>query len=125
MREVIERTWGWDETWQRRDFDRRFEEYFVSIIEDDGRAAGGLLVESRPDSLYIHELQIMPEHQGRGLGTAVIRHVMSDAAARGLAVGLSVVAANPRARRLYERLGFHVTGFEAPFFRMRHDGRRG
>jgi ribosomal protein S18 acetylase RimI-like enzyme len=121
MREVIEQTWGWDQAWQRRDFDRRFDEYTVSIIEDDGRAAGGLLVESRPDSIYIHELQIMPEHQGRGFGTAVIQHVISDAATRGLPVGLSVVPANPRAKRLYERLGFYVTAFQAPFFRMRHD----
>jgi len=31
MREVIEKTWGWDETWQLRDFDRRFREYVVSV----------------------------------------------------------------------------------------------
>jgi len=30
MREVIEKTWGWDEAWQRNDFDRRFSEYVVS-----------------------------------------------------------------------------------------------
>ena len=29
MREVAEKTWGWDEAWQRADFDRRFAEYVV------------------------------------------------------------------------------------------------
>jgi ribosomal protein S18 acetylase RimI-like enzyme len=38
-------------------------------------------------------------------------------------VTLSVLEVNPRARQLYERLGFEVTAFEAPFFRMRHVAR--
>jgi hypothetical protein len=46
MRDVIEETWGRDEAWQRRDFDRRFREYLVSIIEYEGRATGGLLTRS-------------------------------------------------------------------------------
>ncbi|HUE87337.1 MAG TPA: GNAT family N-acetyltransferase [Vicinamibacterales bacterium] len=123
MREVIEQTWGWDDSWQRMDFDRRFDEYLVSIIECDERAAGGLLLEVKPDSIYIHELQVMPEYQGRGVGTAVVQQVINDAASRGIAVTLSVVPANPRARQLYERLGFYVTEFDAPFYRMRHDAR--
>ena len=53
MRDVIEKTWGWDEAWQRKDFDRRFNEYLVSIIESEGQAAGGLMLEWKPDSLYI------------------------------------------------------------------------
>jgi ribosomal protein S18 acetylase RimI-like enzyme len=125
MRDVIEQTWGWDEMWQQADFDRRLGEYLVSIIECDGQAAGGLLVELKPDSVYIHELQMMPEYQQRGIGTAVIQGVIGDAAHRGMAVTLSVVPANPRARQLYERLGFYVTAVEPPFYRMRHDARRG
>ena len=37
MRDVIEKTWGWDEAWQRADFDRRFAEYIVWIIEAESR----------------------------------------------------------------------------------------
>jgi GNAT superfamily N-acetyltransferase len=83
MREVIEKTWGWDEAWQRRDFDRRFREYLTSIIECDGHAAGGLLLEWKPDSLYIHELQLLPEYQSQGIGTEVIGRVIEQAAAGG------------------------------------------
>jgi ribosomal protein S18 acetylase RimI-like enzyme len=121
MREVIEKTWGWDDMWQRGDFERRFGAYLASIIECEGRATGGLLLESKPDSIYIHELQVLPEYQGRGLGTAVVQQVIQQGASRGVAVTLSVVAANARAKQLYERLGFEVTTFEAPFFRMRHN----
>jgi ribosomal protein S18 acetylase RimI-like enzyme len=119
MREVIEKTWGWDEEWQRKDFDRRFADYFASVIESDGRRIGGLLLEPSQDFIYIHEIQVLPEWQGQGIGTAVVRQIIEQAANRGASVTLSVVPANPRAKQLYERLGFEVTGFEAPFFRMR------
>lgn len=120
MRDVIEKTWGWDEAWQRTDFDRRLAACIVSIVEADHRAAGSLWLEWKPDSLYIHEVQIVPEFQGNGLGTAVVQNVIEQGARRRLPVTLSVVPANPRAQRLYERLGFEVTAIEPPFIRMRH-----
>ena len=125
MRDVIEQTWGWNETWQRRDFDRRFDEYLVFVIDFNGRAAGGLLLESKPDSIYIHEIQVLPELQGQGIGSTVVHQVIEQAFSRGVVVTLSVVPANSRAKELYERLGFEVTNFEAPFFRMRHNSRLG
>lgn len=121
MREVIDRTWGWDEAWQRNDFETRFKRCSVSIIEADGRTAGGLWLESRPDSLCIVDLQVLPELQCRGIGTAVVQGVMAQAAARGVPVALVVLQVNPRAQRLYERLGFKVTETGNPFIHMRHD----
>jgi len=123
MREVIEKTWGWDEAWQRTNFDRRVAEYRVWIIEEDGRRAGSPWLEWQPDSLYVHELQVLPECQNRGIGTAVIRNVIDQAAGRGLPVTLSVVPANARAQRLYARLGFEVTHVEPPFIHMRYRSR--
>lgn len=63
----------------------------------------------------------MPDYQGQGLGTAVILDVIGQAASRRLPVELSVVPANPRAKHLYERLGFVVTSIESPFIQMRQD----
>jgi GNAT superfamily N-acetyltransferase len=85
MRGMIEQTWGWHDAWQRQDFDRRFSESAVSIIESDGYPAGGLLLESRPDSIDIHEIQVLPEYQGLGIGTAVVQWVIEQAASRGVA----------------------------------------
>ena len=120
MRGPIEKTWGWDEAWQRYDFEKRFEQYVVSIIEADGRDAGCLWVESSPDSIYLADFQVLPELQGRGIGTSVLRGLIAEATARGVPVELSVLHANPRARRLYERLGFTVVEEGNPFVRMQH-----
>jgi ribosomal protein S18 acetylase RimI-like enzyme len=124
MRGVIEQTWGWDATWQRANFQRRFDVCTVSIIEAGSRSVGSLWLEQRPDSLYIHDVQVAPLQQGRGIGTAVIETVIEQGADRGLPIVLSVLLANPRARDLYERLGFRVTCVEPPFIRMRHDARK-
>jgi ribosomal protein S18 acetylase RimI-like enzyme len=123
MRDVIEQTWGWDDAAQRALFEQRFEQHTVSIIEAGGRSVGSLWLEQRPDSLYIHDLQVAPRHQGGGIGTAAVEMVIEQGAARGLPVALSVLPANPRASRLYERLGFRVTQVEPPFIRMRRDAR--
>ena len=121
MRAMIEQTWGWDDVWQRAEFGRRFRQFRVSVIEVGSRDVGGLFLEERPDSLYVHEVQVAPAFQGQGIGSAVVKMVIEQGASRGLPVTLSVVSANPRARSLYERLGFRVTRVEPPFVRMRHD----
>jgi len=120
MRQVVEQTWGWDEEWQRRAFYGRFRNCATSVVELDGNAVGGLLLDWAPAAVDIVELQILPEYQGHGIGTAIVQRVIEDAARQGLAVTLSVVPANPRARRLYERIGFHVIGVNEPFIRMRY-----
>ena len=121
MRAVIEQTWGWDEGLQRTYFDRRFEALSISIIECDGNSVGAVMLEWKPDDLYIHELQLLPSHQGHGIGSAVIQKLIEQAAHRGLPVTLSVVVANSRAKQLYKRLGFEVIDFQAPFFLMRRN----
>ena len=50
---------------------------------------------------------VSPEHRGRGLGTALMKRLLSEASALFPAVSLSVSPSNP-ARRLYERLGFQT-----------------
>jgi ribosomal protein S18 acetylase RimI-like enzyme len=120
MREVIETTWGWSEPWQRADFERRFRICDVSIVEAAGRDAGGLWLEESSALLYIANIQVVPAFQSRGLGSAVIRELIARAASRSLRLELSVLQANPRARQLYERLGFVVVADARPLIRMRY-----
>jgi ribosomal protein S18 acetylase RimI-like enzyme len=53
----------------------------------------------------------MPPYQRQGIGTSLIRDVIGEAQAAGLALRISAATINP-ARRLYERLGFVLTGEE-------------
>jgi ribosomal protein S18 acetylase RimI-like enzyme len=120
MRQAIEATWEWNEAWQREDFDRRFAACLVSVIEIQGHMAGAIWIEPDPQRIYIAELQVRPEWQGRGIGTAVLERTIAEGAAHGVPVELSVLEANPRARQLYERLGFEVIEKAPPFVHLRH-----
>jgi len=47
----------------------------------------------------------LPDHRGAGIGGAILRSLLAEAAAAGKPVRIHVERLNP-ARRLYERLGF-------------------
>ena len=57
--------------------------------------------------IYFANLHILPEFQGRWLGTCIFRDLMAEGDARGVPIRLHVMK-NNRARKLYERLGFSV-----------------
>ena len=59
------------------------------------------------DCLYLDMVAVEPDRQSAGVGRQLIDHVLDEARGRDKArVGLYVIARNPRARALYERLGF-------------------
>lgn len=80
------------------------------VIESNGRRAGRLRVVRTADRIEIAGLQVMPVFQHRGIGTAVIREVLDEAATTNTPVVLQVDKDNPDARRLYLRLGFRQVG---------------
>jgi GNAT superfamily N-acetyltransferase len=65
----------------------------------------GFVDETTPEL----SMSLLPAHRGRGLGTRLLRTLLSAAEARFAAVSLSVSQSNP-ARRLYEREGFVPVG---------------
>ncbi len=72
----------------------------------DGEVRIGLLKLSRTGhAWHLHQIQILPRHQGNGIGKAVLSRVLDEARRAGATVSLSVLHGNP-ARHLYERLGF-------------------
>ena len=82
----------------------------TSVVEVDGLRVGRLRVVRRPDLVEISGLQLMPEHQSRGVGRAVVDVLVSQARADGLPVELGVEQDNPRARAFWERCGFTYVG---------------
>ncbi|WP_423382401.1 GNAT family N-acetyltransferase [Burkholderia sp. LMG 32019] len=89
--------------------DRRIRANFddAMIVCKDDEAIGLLKVTRATDEWHVHQIQILPAHQGRGIGEAVLNALLADAARARVPVSLSVLHGNP-ARRLYERLGFRV-----------------
>jgi ribosomal protein S18 acetylase RimI-like enzyme len=117
-RDVVERQFGvWDTDVQRHFFEKKWDPNHYQMILHQGKMVGVLASETREDHVYLSEIQIDPEFQGRGLGTAVVSDVVREARDAGLPVRLQVLLEN-RARTLYERLGFAVTGETETHFLM-------
>ena len=109
MHDYVAATWGWHEEVQR-EFWTRTAHDGVQVIEVDGNLAGFLDVARRPDHVDVVNMELDPAYQGRGIGTAILRPLISEAARGGLSVRLQVLKANPRAMALYERMGLQATG---------------
>lgn len=119
MRPYVEPIWGWDEALQREAFERRWNPDNQQIIIVDERDAGRVTLNETPELIYIAQINLLPEFQGKGIGSAVIESVKADAARAGKVVELRVLKTNPDARRLYERLGFAVFDESDTHFWMR------
>ena len=76
-----------------------------SVIEADGVPIGRLYVHRAGTELCLMDIALLAGHRSRGIGGALIRELLDEAAAAGVPVTLHVEASNP-ARRLYARLGF-------------------
>ena len=111
MRDYVEQTFGvWDARAQRRRFRQDRELAGIQIIMCDRNAVGLLQVERGPAGLFLANLQIQPDFQNHGLGTAIIRALIDEAARSRSPIRLQVLKVNEGARGLYERLGFVTAG---------------
>jgi ribosomal protein S18 acetylase RimI-like enzyme len=106
MREYVDATWGWDDDEQIGFFDEHFDPARRQIVQVEGADVGVLAIEEGPDEIYLAEIQLLPQWQGRGIGSSVLRSLLERGAACGKPVTLRVLHANPRAAALYERFGF-------------------
>jgi len=94
----------------------------AQIICIDGIPAGLLKAHRSDTEWFVHQLQIAPALQGRGIGELALRMVLRAAAADALPVALDVLKGNP-AKRLYDRLGFEIVGENEIQFHMRFAAR--
>ncbi len=122
MRPYIETIWGWHDDWQQEYFRRKFDPQPRQIIQVEGRDVGVLVVEARPDELYLSLIELLPAYQGQGIGAAIVQALLARAQANGVPLTLHVLKSNEPARRLYERLGLRIVSEEKVRYRMAAPG---
>ena len=101
-------------------------EYLVA--EQDGQIVGHILLEyqgipTAPDYPHISDAFVAEGRRSRGAGTLLIQACEQYAMEKGCSrIGLSVNPTdNPRAKALYERLGYRATG-DPPYLDDVYDG---
>ena len=93
------------------------------VVELESRPIGCVAARRTPDEVRLSRVFLLPEFQKRGIGTRLVDDVSARADAAGLPVRLRVLRVNP-ARRLYERVGFAVTGETDTHFLMERPARK-
>lgn len=88
------------------------------VIQADTERVGRLRVVRPPDRHLLAGIQIIPTHQRKGVGTAVITGLLQEARDAGVPLELKVSKNNADAERLYRRLGFLHSGVEGDEFVM-------
>src|SRR5882672_202228 len=93
------------------------------VIERAAQAIGRLYLARWRAEHRIVDIALLPEHRGAGLGTALLRDLLDEAARAAKAVTIHVEKFNP-AMTLYRRLGFVAAGEEGAYDLMRWEPRR-
>ena len=82
------------------------------VVEWRGEPVAAVAIERKWRTFWVQSIHVLPEYQGQGIGSALLRRVLTDALAANCGVALHVMVINTRARKLYERFGLR------PIFRM-------
>jgi GNAT superfamily N-acetyltransferase len=79
MGAYITAIWGWDEGIQRAFHTGAFTPGRWQIVHADGNDVGMLHAERRPTELYLARIELHPHHQGRSIGSRLIRALLQQA----------------------------------------------
>ncbi|NLI69935.1 MAG: ribosomal protein S18-alanine N-acetyltransferase [Firmicutes bacterium] len=107
--------------WQRRGFEaeilrNEFARYFVASIH--GRLIGYAGIWIVLDQAHLTTLAVDRTCQCRGVGTLLMKHLLSRAAFEGtVRMSLEVRPSNRSARMLYRRFGFVALGRRKHYYR--------
>lgn len=90
----------------------KVEEIELYVVETrTGRMIGFYGLLPMGQTLHVHTIVLAPSVQGCGVGTSIMKAIEQEAIRRGCdALELCVQTTNPRAIRLYKRLGFTSYG---------------
>ena len=117
-RDVVCRQFGaWDGALQDQLFEEKWIPDQFEIVLCDGNPCGFLSVEDQPDHIYISEIVIAPQFQGRGIGSRLLNEEMQRGREAKSPLRLQVLREN-RAIELYRRLGFKECGTTETHIRM-------
>jgi len=103
-----------------RAFQDRTALAFVARLE--GELCGSVLLRRRglADSPYIKSIAVVEKHRGKGIGGRLIAFAEDLYRGEARSIFICVSSFNPRARRLYERLGYHDVGEFADYIVAGH-----
>lgn len=108
---------AWSEGILRTELAGQPERRHYLVAEADGAVVGYAGLAAARGEGDVQTIAVLPGHQGRGIGAALLRALLDEAARRDCGeVFLEVRADNDRARALYEWFGFAAVGTHRGYY---------
>jgi len=105
----------WSERFFRQEMQAEYARSILAAI--DGRIAGYILFWLLPGAVDIHNVAVHSDFRRRGLGRRLLEQVVLEARGRGSSrITLEVRKSNLPAQKLYESMGFTVTGVRKGYY---------
>ena len=107
MRESLERAGRFDAARARERFLSGFSPEHTRHVVLDGERIGFVVVKPHAQGLLLDHLYVRPQHQGKGIGAAVLARVFAEADAAGAALRVGALRGSD-SNRFYARHGFSL-----------------
>lgn len=104
--EIIEKRGQWDEDFERQHAYKSFNAEFMNMIEVNGVIVGCVGLQQSNGYFMLRQFFILPEYQGKGLGSAIITDLLTQAT--GFPVRLKTGRMQNQAIGFYKKHGFTV-----------------
>lgn len=98
-------SWTWldGRDWRLEDFDAATLDEEIWVAEEEGHRVGFASVYANDN--FLHNLFVDPAWQGKGVGSALLKHVQSTFTSTG---ALKCLLHNSPALAFYQRHGWHI-----------------
>lgn len=100
----------WDDDIERNYFDESFQENKYQIISYDGQDIGCLAKKNNPSEIFIHEIQILPQYQNKGIGSMIMSSIIEESEKLNMPIKIEVLKSNRKAHNFYHRMKFSKSG---------------
>lgn len=116
---VVKQFGEWSDEAQNKFFELAWKGSKHEIIYVNGKPCGYFSMDESGDSITLHELVLLPEFQGQGIGSKILSEVIGIAKAKNIPARLQVLKEN-KAVDLYRRLDFKQTRETETHYQMEY-----
>lgn len=119
LRSHIEQIWGWDEEWQKLDFETRWFDCDNRLIRQNDIDIGYIQTKDLKNEHYIMMLVLLPEFRSCGFGRQLMAQIKASAVKKY--IGLRVFRTNIKALDFYQSQGFINITNEGDFYYLKQE----
>jgi GNAT superfamily N-acetyltransferase len=102
---VVKQFGEWNRAEQDTYFESTWSKYNSEIILWNENPSGYWSVESRQNEIHLHQFLILPEYQGRKIGSYLLNRLIDQSSEANIPIRLQAFRES-EARKLYTRMGF-------------------